>query len=298
MTFPRPWSAAELLPESTRIDSIERPTRAHKIMVPRTIELDDDRLKWDWRAVVHPTDAKKRLSWVKLRSPKIGPRGGVLDEFLQLAKQDSPQSVLRFAREWGVLGICEHDLPHSHNSPISTGGGGCSPRRCSEWVFWEPVNVWFQIAGHFNAILNIAAALHLGRKGKKRDWDLIKPMLDSEGRTLRAERYWLGTEIDAMLKIGDVRPTFSWVHHHPTIKYATGGAWANLFGYLALQLALAVSRTDGLATCSACGRSYMPDRRPNPDRRSYCEDCGLPAAQRDASRAYRAKLRQSRQQKH
>ena len=62
----------------------------------------------------------------------------------------------------------------------------------------------------------------------------------------------------------------------------------NLYGTLAYQLMIAVARTDGLATCCACGKSYIiTGRRPNPDRRNYCHSCGKAAADRDAARDYR-----------
>ena len=62
----------------------------------------------------------------------------------------------------------------------------------------------------------------------------------------------------------------------------------NLYGTLAYQLMIAVAQTDGLATCCACGKSYIiTGRRPNPDRRNYCHSCGKAAADRDAARDYR-----------
>jgi hypothetical protein len=42
---------------------------------------------------------------------------------------------------------------------------------------------------------------------------------------------------------------------------------------------LAVARSDGLATCSACGALFAPRRRPNPNRRRFCPECsqlGIP----------------------
>jgi hypothetical protein len=45
-----------------------------------------------------------------------------------------------------------------------------------------------------------------------------------------------------------------------------------LFGALVVQLALTISRTDGLALCSGCGLSYVPSRRPRDTKRRYCPE--------------------------
>jgi hypothetical protein len=66
-----------------------------------------------------------------------------------------------------------------------------------------------------------------------------------------------------------------------------------LFGALAVQLLFAVSRTDGLAVCSACGSPYCPPRKPRIDQRHYCSGYRRRGAWRDAQRARRAVLKMS-----
>ena len=286
-----PWVEAGLVRQENEIATLERPTQTNRLIVPSTTVLDGDRLVW------HMRSPQRGESWCKLKQPRIGPRGGVLDEFLSLAGKDDRQDVFQFAREWGVFGICEHNLPCTHNQAAGTGGTGavpdaCLPRGSFDDVFWEPVEIWFGMAGLFQRILNIASELHQGKKGKSRDWERVKPMLEAEKKSLREQRYWLGTEVDFLLKLGGVELEFSW-RDHPAIVYSTGGL-VNLFGYLALQLMLAISRTGGLVNCSNCAGTYIPSRRPNANLRNYCPGCGRKAALRDAARDYRRRQREKR----
>jgi DNA-directed RNA polymerase subunit RPC12/RpoP len=95
-------------------------------------------------------------------------------------------------------------------------------------------------------------------------------------------RVLIAQVINEWLHLGGVQPTFRWFGGPPRVQFQ--GA---LFGMLAMQLAFTVSRTDGLATCSACGAPFIPRRRPMVGRRRYCQACGRKAAMRDAARDYR-----------
>lgn len=41
---------------------------------------------------------------------------GILRDFMQLAEEEDPELVLRFAERYGPLYLCEHDLPASHSA--------------------------------------------------------------------------------------------------------------------------------------------------------------------------------------
>ena len=71
------------------------------------------------------------------------------------------------------------------------------------------------------------------------------------------------------LRIGDVRPRPLWRGEQPTLVLSSPG----LFGALAIQLLLAMQRSDGVATGSSCGRAYTPVRRPKQHQRRYCPEC-------------------------
>ncbi len=76
-----------------------------------------------------------------------------------------------------------------------------------------------------------------------------------------------------------------------------------LIGALALQLALAVSRSDVPFTCSECGKVYIRGRdegqsrrrrRPNPGWRNFCPECGRKAAVRAADERRRRNVAEAR----
>ena len=60
--------------------------------------------------------------------------------------------------------------------------------------------------------------------------------------------------IEAWLKLGRIQPTID--------DITTGLTWtgADLFGELAVQIALAAKALDGQVLCVACGQEYQPKR--------------------------------------
>src|SRR5438552_701854 len=70
---------------------------AGSVFVPSDIELEDGRLHWGAGGA--------RYKHVSSR---------MLDDFIDLHDADD-SSILRFARKWGVIGVCRHGLPGSHN---------------------------------------------------------------------------------------------------------------------------------------------------------------------------------------
>jgi hypothetical protein len=95
--------------------------------------------------------------------------------------------------------------------------------------------------------------------------------------------------VNQWLQIGGVDIEFAWSGENPEIDLRP----RSLVGALAVQLAFAASRTDGLRICSSCGTAYVPERKPARTRRSYCKACGIKAAQRDAARDYRKRKKES-----
>jgi transposase-like protein len=87
------------------------------------------------------------------------------------------------------------------------------------------------------------------------------------------------------LQLTAVGPELNWRNGKITFELCGG----SLFGVLAVQLALAVNRSEGLAVCDGCKKPYIPRRQPRADQRHYCPDCGSKAALRDAQRDQRAR---------
>jgi hypothetical protein len=97
----------DLLGQFTHADTgrLERRVSAPRWPVPTRIVLDGDCLRYRW------TPGKERPGITA--DGLIGPAPGLLEDFLRLGDASASQ-VLRYARRWGVLGLCEHDFPAQH----------------------------------------------------------------------------------------------------------------------------------------------------------------------------------------
>jgi hypothetical protein len=317
---------------------LEQATVPKEWLVPEIIELRGARVCW------RPTKPSPTLLGQRCAYSTRAPGSGLLERFVALADA-SPEDILRYARHWGVLAICAHGLPASHNL-------ACTPlelRSRRGVVFWEPVQSWRFFSRHAKAILEIAAATHTSQvvesapaqllcrpprpngqvapfrvartqRAERIDlekllgvlndckhlwedpFDVIGGYLSSAGspgssrkaNALVRQRALVTFAVNSWLDWGRARPHVVWNSPTPTIELTTGGLLEadRLLGALALQLAYAVARSEGVATCFACGRFYTPRRRPAARRRSFCPDCGLRAAWRTSKRAIRAAAKQ------
>lgn len=263
-------------------DGVDRPLAADEFSVPIDLRLENETLVWSWLKGAHQVHS--------------GP--GLLDQFVQLSDV-SDERILAYARRWGLLILCEqHHLPIGHNQPLrfaapmSAAGASCNlQRRASDYSYLEATEDWRHFARQARALISIAARLHGRQLGAAADWALVYERTGREGPPgqgiLEAERFALTLVVNEWLVLGSVRPQFHWDSGRTTMPAITLGG-GGLFGALAVQLMLAVSMTDGLALCSACGAPFVPTRRPRPDERHYCPTCreaGRP--QRDAARDHR-----------
>jgi len=182
--------------------------QAGLLFSPGAVELDGDRLIWS------PQNSRyKRIL------------STMLDSFIGLCDADDfPIAVLSFAKKWGVLGVCEHDLPCSHNPGPS--GPPCLPmlvtplpRQGSDVRCWEPISVWWACSRKMKGLLSIAAMLTQGKRGRFEDWNAVKDIRDSGLGETEAEPYVqdlltarreLASELDGWISIGQVRPRISW----------------------------------------------------------------------------------------
>src|SRR2546425_12302471 len=112
-------------------------------------------------------------------------------------------------------------------------------------------------------VLNIAAQLNQGHLGSDEDWRVLYYDMDRPvpwwKRVLVADRSVLSNIVDEWLAIAGVRIACG---SDSAVSAAIRFSGGSLFGTLILHLAMAISRTDGLAVCSGCGVSYIPSRRP------------------------------------
>jgi hypothetical protein len=270
--------------------SFDRPISSGEYAIPIDIKIVGDRLVWE--------DSLTGLNKWRREQPEKN----ILTEFVQLAeasdKQEFPQRVLRYAQRHGVLNLCEqHSAPASHN-PI------CAS---TSTLGSELVRPWLRYAEVARSILNIGARLTEGQLGMEEDWRVLrkhgwigkdfpwwksgrKPYSKDSEEAIEHERQIIASLVNGWMAQGNVRPTINWKNSKPTLTIE-GGSQSKLFAILSIQLMLAVSSTEGLAICSACGMSYIPKRRPRVGEKHYCQACGRAAAIREASANYRRKNR-------
>jgi hypothetical protein len=275
----------------------DRPMPAGRLFVPEGIALDGEFLTWPWVRA----GEEKQLTYRQAKP-------GMLTDFMRL-HDATDEGILTYARRWGVLGLCEHGLPCSHNQypdGLLHGVRPClpmlatSPRNAeSDIRLKEPVAAWRMWSRKAQSLINIGARLNQGKLARVEDWQTLKELRDfglgaTESEPFMANvanaRAELGDTLDGWISIGQVRPRISWQKDKARFSLDAVSSGPNLFGILALNIAVAIAAGDGekgLAICSACGLSYIPARRPDPNRSNYCKACGLKAAQRDASRRYR-----------
>jgi hypothetical protein len=216
---------------------------------------------------------------------------GMLDEFLHLRDAED-EVILKYARTWGVLELCRHNLPSCHQlslgdrlrlpappsaSPQTRPEDDC--RQCIP-LGRESLATWRFFSGQAKALLNIAADLHRIQLGERDDWASILRKGVSPAQSVGAQRLCVRDVIEGWLKLGRIKPA---------IDDLTGRlTWtgADLFGELAVQIALAAEARDGLAYCVACGRAYEPKRRVIRHGFNYCPatKCRREAAAKRAQR--------------
>ena len=243
--------------------------------VPGRVKAEGDRLFWSPDVEGHR---------------EVNPPENLLAVFAGLASA-APEEIAAFAEQFGVLEICEHELPRSHNPSRPWKQSGqyveeCFPlgwheRSDPEWMCREPLSVWYMFAGDARAILRIAANLHGNRVGSPVDWRTIF----GHGRgpesipwwkpSVEGERFLVAGLVNEWLQLGDVRPRLAWgssskrANGTPGLIMAGGG----LFGALAIQLAQSVSRSEGLYICDGCGAAHTRAKKPDPNRRKFCPKC-------------------------
>ena len=247
----------------------------------------------------------------------------MLEQFVRLAStgQNADEAVLRYARRWGVLDLCDHQLPWGHEwqvqLPISfaTTAGGISTFatdvECRSLAGAEPIVTWMYWSRQAAALLSILGRLRRSEPGAPEDWAVLReeaPWVAQEtaydGLTSLRESASLWTDrlvggdvpvntqrdvasgaVEAWLRLANVSLELRWPQGVPEVGFRSGG----LLGALGLQIMLAAVDSSGWLLCPECGSLHAPPRTRN-RRRSYCEQCrSTKVPQQQASRRSRAK---------
>jgi hypothetical protein len=214
---------------------------------------------------------------------------GLLKSFLRL-EEGGADGFLAFARQYGLLNLCEHDLPASH--PPLPNPSPAEVRRYSFPCFpvalepggLERLDTWRIFSRAARALLSIAAKLKVGQPGDREDWRAVfgrsragkhvyaVPSYDSN---LEREGVLLAGELERWFRLGNVRPVFGASDEGLEVEQLSVG----LFPAIAKRLAFTIADYDGIALCDGCGKPCVPRRETRSDRRNFCVRCdeaGLP----------------------
>jgi len=298
-----------------RLDSVRNSNGADRITRP----ID---LHRRWSYVIDVRLQKDHLVWKQAEAKRIGKHWifdgeiareaivtrhlaesaghGLLDEFILLCDAED-EAILKYAQTWGVLELCGHNLPSCHEfslgaplrlpSLLSKPQAGIhrwfheDPRQCAP-TGREPLTTWRFFSAQAKALLTIAADLQRAKLGNHEDWAKLLRDRVAPARSLVAHRTCMRDAIEGWLKLGRIKPTID----HLTIGLTWTGA--DLFGELAVQIALASKAMDGQVLCVACGKEYQPKRLVIRRGFNYCPriKCQRQFAAQRAQR-YRARKR-------
>ena len=150
------------------------------------------------------------------------------------------EAILTYARTWGVLELCRHNLPSCHEfslhvplrlpDPLATSdkpqGWNLNDHRQCVPLRREPLATWRLFSAQARALLKIAADLQSVQLGDDSDWTMLLSEGIAPARSVNAQRLCVRHVIEGWLKLGRIKPA---------IDDLTGGlTWtgADLFGEL------------------------------------------------------------------
>lgn len=263
------------------------------LLSPPGLRLDLDTplgpaLQWDltdlvWTTVMgSPASVERRLA-----------SRGLLEEFLALEGADAP-AFLRFAERYGVLGLCEHGQPFTHNRPDPEAWDECIaaltdilsgehilsregmellyeavPMSCAPESI-ELLDDWRALVRKARGLVSLASELHQGRPGAPDDWRVAGIGRDDVPDSLAGQRARFASVVTATSESWGTRLDFrwepAWGNGEPDVT--VGGR--TLAAALGRELLLVTGKRSGLAVCAACGRAFPPKRKPRAGTRSYC----------------------------
>ncbi len=204
----------------------------------------------------------------------------------------SPSDVHRFAKNWGLLGLCKHSVPATHNQPIRVSGGvsGVMSRFC-----WpqpgESIEDWRKYSIAFGAMVKIADCLRANQRPTAAAWKLLGIGVTRRRATatIAGQRELLVGRLNHYLALSGIQPIAIWSITLPTLKFGCRGT-TTLFAALTMQLAMNVTDCR-IAFCSYCHGQYMPKRRPRAGEANYCPRCRKLHATTIRVRRLRTRLR-------
>ena len=256
---------------------------------PIAVELEDEHLFWCYAD-----------NWA--RTLEVTPRHmrHLFADFIKLAEPENSTAddILKFARRWGVLNLCEHGLPSSHIlGPAFQEGFNyvrCEPPQREDGMYYEPLAMWRLYARRIKALDNIITNRRRPEKVGVQDWQVVTDWLPSLSGAKQTDEDRLALVINRVLEIADVRPLFAWRENELVFTLASiSDSRLSLLTGLMIWAALNHRFSDLFTTCAACSAPVELAASQSFRRNHYCADCGMKAAWRQAGRKYREREREN-----
>ena len=218
------------------------------------------------------------------------------------AAVSSPASAVSFVRRFGPLGLCrEHGLPGC----IPCGywpRWGALPRAPAvrdadgTGYYVESLDGYLFFARFARAVLRIAAQLKRGSRRAPEDWETVDELVEREAQREPVLGPWVATLGRMRTNLGSsgewlalvfalnllamrcraspsCTPRADYSKHGLRVTGIELGIEPDAFSAIGFQLINTVARGKEIYLCSYCGALYTPARRPNPNRRNFCDDC-------------------------
>jgi hypothetical protein len=245
----------------------------------------------------------------------VSPGDRMLLDFARLHAQPR-QAFVRFAAKWGPLGLCDvHPLEayghrcdwkgmilpraweiHREGMKLPPALEVRSEKRNLGLFVNEPFEAWERASRSAAELLGIANQLEMLKLQSSDTRPRVDPRPPVEGVLFGApapaklaDQLHLDLGVNAWLHDGGVRPRFTSLpipEEGGSRVTMEGNA---LYGALAVQLLLAVTKLDGIWICDNCGDFYVPTKHPREGEHHFCakEECARRAAWRKAQERQR-----------
>ena len=195
------------------------------------------------------------------------PRRDLYERFLALGDA-SGEEIVAFAKAFGPLNLCRHDLPHFHEDQDPD--DRCKP------LGRELIGHWRQWSHRCLALHNVGLKLQSpnGRLPSPTEWrgfSTNRALVDDGAKKVsRAEqRIYFAEELSGLFRATGIRPMFVWLKESPRI---TVGGRFGVLSAVVLQIAEAMIE-ERLYLCDFCGAPHHRERAPKANHLAKCGVC-------------------------
>lgn len=218
----------------------------------------------------------------------------LVKEFLNLAElalDCAGEAVRKFVLRWGPLWLCTNHADCCWTPPSYSNSNPFNIQRQCRWFPSEPVIVFLARAKQAKAAIEIAGFLSENQHAPMEYWRTLSGQrgvgyesrfpdgsvgrLDGKGKAdLWVQQNHLIREINRFLTIANgpsFRLAWSRKQGHPVMVQDTG---LGFFRLVWLQIAQSICGGKGIFKCDACGRYFIPNRKPREGENHFCLSCG------------------------